>query len=64
MSRDTVLARIELGTDNTILAEGPADSLADGADGAVGVELLADCAGGGDYRRVLNKRISLVLLWA
>ena len=49
MSRDTVLARIELGADNAVLAEGPANSLTDGADGAVGVELLADCAGGGDY---------------
>jgi len=63
MSRDTVLARIELGANNTVLAEGTAHSLADGANGAVGVELLADCAGRGDHRRVLNKRISLALQW-
>jgi hypothetical protein len=49
MSRDTVLAGIELRADDTVLAEGPADSLADRANSAVGVELLADCAGGGDY---------------
>ena len=48
MSRNTVLARVELGADHAVLAEGATDSLADGADGTVGVELLADCAGGRD----------------
>jgi hypothetical protein len=49
MARDTVLARIELGSNDAVLAKGTTDSLADGTDGAVGVELLADCAGGRDY---------------
>lgn len=49
MSRDTVLTRIELGANDAVLTEGPANSLANGADGAVGVELLTDYAGGGDY---------------
>jgi hypothetical protein len=49
MSCNTVLARVELAANNTVLAEGATDSLTDGTDGAVGVELLANGAGGGDY---------------
>ena len=61
MSCNAVLARVELGADGTVLAEGAADSLADGTDGTVGVELLADCAGRGDDAGVLLK-ISILLL--
>jgi hypothetical protein len=57
MSRDAVLTRIELRSNDAVLAEGPADSLANGTNGAVRVELLADCAGGGNDRRVLMWRI-------
>ena len=38
MSRDTVLARVELASDDAVLAEGPADLLADLANVAVGVD--------------------------
>jgi hypothetical protein len=45
MSRNAILARIELASNRAILAERPAYGLANLADGTVGVELLADSAG-------------------
>jgi hypothetical protein len=48
MSRDPILARVELAANRTFFAEGPAYFLADLSDCAVGVELLAYCSRGGD----------------
>ena len=53
MARDAALAGVELAADDAVFAEGPADLLADLADGAVRVELLADGAAGGDNAWVL-----------
>jgi hypothetical protein len=50
---NAVLARIELSSNDAVLAERTANSLANLANGAVRVELLADGAGGGDYGGVL-----------
>jgi hypothetical protein len=49
MARNARLAGVELAADNAVFAKGAADLLADLADGAVRVELLADGAAGGDY---------------
>jgi hypothetical protein len=48
MSRNAVLASIKLTTNHSILAEWPANRLWDLPECAVGVELLANSAGGGD----------------
>jgi hypothetical protein len=53
MSSNAILTRIELASNDTVLAEGPADSLADLADCAVWVELLSDRACGGNHGGVL-----------
>lgn len=57
MSRNAVFARVELASNQAILAEGAADLLANLSDGTLGVELLADGAGGGDDRRVLPEML-------
>lgn len=49
MARNTVLACIELATNNAFLAERTTYLLADLANGAVGIELLADCTSAGNY---------------
>lgn len=54
MARDPVLARVELASNHPIFAQRAANLLADLADGAVGIELLADGAGGGDDGGVLG----------
>jgi hypothetical protein len=46
MSRNAILTRIKLTANHSVFAERPTDFLADLADCAVGVELLADGAGG------------------
>jgi hypothetical protein len=54
---NTILARIELSTNYAVLAERATDGLADLANGAVRVELLADGAGGGDDGGVLRRAL-------
>jgi hypothetical protein len=49
MSSNAILARIELTTNSTVLTKWATDRLADGTNCAVGVELLADGASGGNY---------------
>jgi hypothetical protein len=46
MSRNAILTRIKLTANHSVLTERPTDFLANLADCAVGVELLADGAGG------------------
>jgi hypothetical protein len=49
MSCNAILTRIKLTANNSVFAEWSTDFLANLADCAIGVELLADGAGGGDY---------------
>jgi len=53
VSRNAILARIKLASNDSVLAEWSANGLANLTDCAVGVELLSDRAGGGDDRGVL-----------
>jgi hypothetical protein len=49
MSSDAILARIKLASNGSVLAEWATDGLANLTNCAIGVELLSDSAGGGDY---------------
>jgi hypothetical protein len=49
VSRNAILTRIKLTANNSVFAEWSTDFLANLADCTVGVELLADGAGGRDY---------------
>jgi len=53
MSRNPILSSIELAPNHTVFTKGAADRLGDLAQCAVRVELLADCAGGGEDGGVL-----------
>jgi hypothetical protein len=44
MSRNAVLARVELRSDDAVLAKGSANCLADLSNSTIRVKLLADCA--------------------
>jgi hypothetical protein len=54
MSRDAILARVELGTDYAVRAQRPAYLFGYFTNGAVRIEGLADGTLGGDDRWVLN----------
>jgi hypothetical protein len=49
VSRNAILTRIKLTANNSVFAEWSTDFLANLADCTVGVELLADGAGGRNY---------------
>lgn len=53
MSGNAILTCVKLAYNHAILAERTTDGLRDLAESAIGVELLADCAGGGEDRWVL-----------
>lgn len=53
MSRNPILARIKLAPNHALFTQRTANLLSNLPDGAVGVELLADCAGGGEDGGVL-----------
>jgi hypothetical protein len=55
MSRNPILARIKLTPNRSIFTKRTSDLLANLPDRAVRVELLADCTGRGEDRRVLDE---------
>lgn len=61
MSRNTILACVELAANESVFGKRTTDFFADLANGAVGVELFSYCAGGGDDGWVLSEEVSKLL---